>query len=427
MTELVVTSASAAIAFLVLYGAAVIFTLERIGDRFGHGLLRGFLVGWAAPWFLCLVALVLVGLVIIALPDSPAKIAITLLDFVVGSVAVGFACYRTWRAGSDVRGMLALARNTPDRAETVREILWRAVERADVPAVGLCLRAFDKASPESAAVLGWLLGHSVVQDRDWLTTEILNTQLEGGLDELASKGVNEPLVAILDSALRGEKFELVYRVIDGTMNALEAAVPFTDHHGQLMADIGSTTWLVGDYRGTAPRAASVPAQLDYVKGIYGARRKDIWRAILRRGEVKGVESFVTFLCLSAEDTEDRGSIFSIYTDILMDGAPAGILTLKQLRELANSMRFIRLRDRGKAFRHEPDTDGFTLGDPGDLWNDLFLMVVDAAQKSGLADNDIAELAGTYGAYADPDFMRKVRGKDGRLDGIKGVLERILRQ
>jgi hypothetical protein len=135
MTELAVTSASADLAFLVLYGAAVIFTLERIGDRFGQGLTRGFLLRWVAPWFLFLTLLVLISLVVIVLPNDPQKIPAALGIFVVGAIAVSTGCYRTWGAGSEVRRMLSLALSAADSTQAVREILWRAVERADVPAV----------------------------------------------------------------------------------------------------------------------------------------------------------------------------------------------------------------------------------------------------------------------------------------------------
>lgn len=124
----------------------------------------------------------------------------------------------------------------------------------------------------------------------------------------------------------------------------------------------------------------MPAQLDYVKAIYDARRKDIWRAILERREVEGVVSFVSFLCHTAEEIEETLSIDSIYTDILMDGAPAGVLTMKPLRELANSMRHLRIRELGRASRGEPDEVGFSSFEhPDEPWNDLFVMLVDAAQ------------------------------------------------
>jgi len=409
MTELAVTAASAALAFLVLYGAAVMFTLERIGDRFGPTLLPGFLRRRVAGWFVGLASLVLAGLVVIVPPDGPGKLLASLVLFLADSALVALACYRTWRDGSDVRGMLELAHGAADPAQAVREILWQALERADVVTVGLSLRAFDRTSPLRADLLAWLLGHRVLQDRDWLTTEILSAELEGGLDEAGARAVREPLIAILDSALRREQFELVYNVIHETIEALEEAAPFTDSHGQLMVDVGSKTWLVGDYYGTAPRKASVPAQLDYVKGIYSSRLKDIWRAILNRREVEGVESFVSFLCLSAEETEETQFMYSIYTDILMDGAPAGVLTMKPLRDLANSMRHIRLREEGRAFRGEPDEDGLSSFEaPGESWNRLFVLLVDAAQKSGATEHDIEQLVSTYGMASDRDFMRKVK-------------------
>lgn len=409
MTELAVTSASAALAFLVLYGAAVIFTLERIADRFGPALLPGFLLRRVAGRFGGLAVLVLVAFVVIVPPDGPGRIVASFSVFIGGLVLVALASYWTWRDGSDALRMLKLAQSARDPAQAVRELLWRALERADVVTVGLSLRAFERTSPQRADLLRWLLGHRVLQDRDWLTTEILAAELEGGLSEAAAQAVREPLIAILDSALRREQFELVYSVIHKTMRALEEAVQFTDRHGQLMVDVGSTTWLVGDYRGTAPRKASVPAQLDYVKGIYSSRLKDIWRAILNRREVEGVESFVSFLCVSAEETEETPFMYSIYTDILMDGAPAGVLTMKPLRDLANSMRHIRLREMGRASRGEPDEEGFPLmGSPGESWNRLFVLLVDAAQKSGATEDDIGQLASTYGMGGDHDFMQKVK-------------------
>jgi len=324
-------------------------------------------------------------------------------------LVLALASYGTWRDGTDVRLMLGLAQSSADPAQAVREIVWRALGRADVPTVGLSLRTFERTSPMRADLLTWLLGHRVLQDRDWLTTEILLAELEGGLDKAAARAVREPLIAILDSALRREQFELVYNVVNETMEAIETAVPFADDHGQLMVDVGSTIWLVGDYRGTARRKTSVPTQLEYVKGIYGSRQKDVWRAILERCEVQGAESFVSFLVRSAEETEEKLFTYSIYTDILMDGPPAGVLTMRMLQDLANSMRYIRIREEGKASRSEPDEDGFSsFGRPEEPWNHLFFTLVHAAQKAGAIDQDVRELAGTYGVLGDPDFMRKVK-------------------
>jgi hypothetical protein len=101
---------------------------------------------------------------------------------------------------------------------------------------------------------------------------------------------------------------------------------------------------------------------------------------------------------------------------------AGVVTVKSLRDLANSMRHLHLRELGKAERGEPD---FTFGAPGGSWNDLFLRLVQEAQQAGATEDDVAELASTYDAYGDPDFMRKVMRKDGTFDRVKGLLERIL--
>jgi hypothetical protein len=90
---------------------------------------------------------------------------------------------------------------------------------------------------------------------------------------------------------------------------------------------------------------------------------------------------------------------------------AGVVTVKSLRDLANSMRHLHLRELGKAERGEPD---FTFGAPGGSWNDLFLRLVQEAQQAGATEDDVAELA-----------SRKVMRKDGTFDRVKGLLERIL--
>ncbi len=428
MTELAVTSASAALAFLVLYGAAVMFTLERIADRFGPALLTGFLRHGVVGWFAGLAALVLAGLVVIVPPDWSGKLLASLVLFLADSALVALACYRTWRDGSDARGMLELAHRAADPAQAVREILWRALERADVATVGLSLRVFERTSPMRAALLAWLLGHRVLLDRDWLTTEILAAELEGGLDEAAAKAVRDILLPILDSALRREQFDLVYSVTHETMEALELANPFTNSHAQLVTDIGRTIWLIGDYRGAAPRKASLPEQLEYMKMIYTIRRRDIWFALLRRRASDDIARFVHFLCLFAEDTQDGDNVYSLYTDILMDGTPARVLSMKSLRDLANSMRWMRDYEFREASDGAVAKDQFPpLEAPGKKWNGQFVMLVAAAQASGLSDEDIGDLAGTYGVLGDTDFMREVKENKGiwGYGSAKKVLERIL--
>jgi len=428
VTELAVTSASAALAFLVLYGAAVMFTLERIADRFGSALLPGFLRRGVVLRFVALAVLVLVGLVVIALPDSPMKIIASFSVFIVGLLLVALASYWTWRDGSDVLRMLKLAQSATDPAQAVREILWRALERADVVTVGLSLRTFERRSPARADLLTWLLGHRVLQDRDWLTTEILAAELEGGLDEAAAEAVREPLMAILDGALRREQFDLVYRVTHETMEALRLADPFTTDHAQLVTDVGRKIWLIGDYRGTAPRKASLPEQLEYVKMIYTIRRRDIWFALLRRKYTEEVDAFVHFLCLFADDTRDNYNVYSLYTDILMDGGRAGILSVDALRDLANSMRWMRLHELAEASGEgAPDEELSPLEPPGESMNSQFLILVAAALVTGASDDDIAELASTYGIYGDRDFIRRARRHEGvwGYDQAKAALERIL--
>jgi hypothetical protein len=232
---------------------------------------------------------------------------------------------------------------------------------------------------------------------------------------------------ILDSALRREQFDLVYSVTHETMEALELANPFTNSHAQLVADIGRTIWLIGDYRGTAPRKASLPEQLEYMKMIYTIRRRDIWFALLKRGASEDIDAFVHFLCLFAEDTQDGDNVYSLYTDILMDGTPARVLSMKSLRDLANSMRWMRLGEFSEASDGAVAKDQFPpLEAPGKKWNGQFVMLVAAAQASGMSDEEIEDLAGTYGVLGDKDFMREVKENKGiwGYESAKKVLERI---
>jgi hypothetical protein len=163
MTELAVTAASAVLAFLVLYGAAVIFTLERIGDRFSPMLIPGFLARRVAIWFIGLALLVLAGLVVIPL-EGQAKVVPALVLFIASLLVLVFASFATWRSGSHVGVMLAIARGIAHPEQAVREILWRAIDRADVAAVARSLRAFERSPTERADLLAWLLGHRALHD-----------------------------------------------------------------------------------------------------------------------------------------------------------------------------------------------------------------------------------------------------------------------
>jgi hypothetical protein len=244
----------------------------------------------------------------------------------------------------------------------------------------------------------------------------LAAELEGGLDEDAAKAVRDPLMAILESALRREQFDLVYTVAHETMETLRVADPFTIDHAQLMTDVGRTIWLVGDYRGTAPRQAGLPEQLEYMKMIYTIRRRDIWFALLKRRASEDVAAFVHFLCLFAEDTQDGDNVYSLYTDILMDGTSAGVLVVEPLRDLANSMRWMHIREFSKASQGAAEKDEIAPLDPlGKKWNGQFVMLVAAAEASGLSDEDIQDLISTYGVLGDKDFIREVKQNKGSGD------------
>jgi hypothetical protein len=402
--------------------------LERIGDRFGAMLIPGFLLRRVAIWFIGLAALVLAGLVLIPL-EGQARLVPALAVFVASLLMLVIGSFASWRSGGDVGLMLAIARGTLHPEQAVREILWRAIERADVAAVGLSFRTFERTSTGRADLLVWLLGHRELHNNDWLTTEILTAELEGGLDEDSSKAVRDPLIAILDSALRREQFDLVYSVTHETLEALRLADPFTTSHAQLMTDVGRTIWLIGDYRGTAPRRTSLPEQLAYMKMIYTMRRRDIWFALLKRRASEDIASFIHFLCLFAEDTQDGDNVYSLYTDVLMDGTPAGVLAMEALRDLANSMRWMHVGDLSKILEGGGAKDEMPPLDPlGKKWNGQFVMLVAAAKASGLSDQDIEDLISTYGVLGDKHFMREVKENKGiwGYESAKKVFERSLR-
>jgi hypothetical protein len=109
MIELAVTSASSALAVLILYGAAVIFTLQSIGDRFSQALLPTFLLRRTAGWFVSLATLTFVGLTVIALPRTATQIVSALTIFCTSVFLGAVACYATWVTGSRVSTALALA------------------------------------------------------------------------------------------------------------------------------------------------------------------------------------------------------------------------------------------------------------------------------------------------------------------------------
>ena len=337
------TVASAALALLVLYGAALIFLLQTVGDHYSPAIFGPLLRKRAISWAGTLVIIAFAALALVAVPQGlwTNLVSSALLLAAIGVAAT--ACYRTWTTGLDRTNIVSLITELPGSRwqATTQQVIWTALGRGDVETVQLGLRHFDRGSADWVALVTWLMGHHLVRDRDWLKIEILTALLEGGLDQEGAEAVREPLQSLLRQVLDLEDFDAAYEVVHRTMETLREAVPFTGEHAQVMCDVARALWLIGNYQGDAMRAVRIPAQLEYIKSIYGRRRHLIWLSLLERKDAVGIDHFVFCLCITLQDTGATSSAFSLVFDIIVDGMRAGVLSQWAIFELANTVGLIR--------------------------------------------------------------------------------------
>lgn len=337
------TAASAALALLVLYGAALIFLLQTVSDHYSPAIIGLLLRATALRWAGILAVIALAAFALIAAPSSWER-DLASGGLLVAAIAVAaVACYRSWTAGIDRQRVVRLISQLSEgrRLAAAQQFIWIALLRGDVETVQCGLRLFPLGTEDWAGLMSWLMGNRGFQDRAWLKMEILGSVVNAGLDKKGATAVHGLLKDLLGDSLDQDDFGVAEEIVQKVMFAVGRATPFTQDHGQVMCDIARGIWLIGDYRGEAPRHARIGGQLDSLKSIYEVRRKDLWRALLERQDVKGIDHSVAFLCVTVQDAGAVDAAFSLVFDIIADGVPRGVLTSSSIFELANMVGFVR--------------------------------------------------------------------------------------
>ncbi len=412
------TAATAALALLVLYGAALIFLLQTVSDHYSPVIFGPLLRKSALPWAVVLVVIALAAFTVSGFPQTVWADPVAGALLLAAMVAAAMACYKTWTTGTDRRRIVGLISGLPSdhRQSTTRQVLWTALARGDVETVRLALRLFRRGTTDWEDLITWLLGHHLVRDRDWLESEVLSALLDGGLDAEAAQAVNTPLQALLREVLDHEDFDAAYAVVDQTMTVLRKARPFTNPHGQVMCDLARTLWLIGDYRGDAPRAVRIPSQLGNMKSIYGVRRRAIWQSLVRQSDAAGSDAFVAFLCIAIQDTDAASSAFPLVFDIIADGMRAGVLSQQSIFELASMVGWHR--------RRAADSTG-DCGLPADEWGSLVADLAYALLAVGASDDDIDHMLTNAGPLPRGKQLTVSRGLGELDEALLARLDKIL--
>jgi hypothetical protein len=396
MTEVATTAAAGELGLLVLYGAILVFGLQQIGERYGTAFLGTFLVRRVIGWTVALWLTSAAGLALIAAPNGLGKDIASVFVLTTGIVLAALAAYRTMArdvTAEVILGLIPLLSRS-SRAAALEGALWRATGRGDRITTAAILRSPDGVADE-ADLIEWLLGHSSIGLPDWLVIEIARSILRPPLDSSRADGLRGSVIGLLDRVLSTDRVKLAIELVNDVMELLEVAAPFAKAHGQLMLDVGRTIWRVGNYSGDAPRTVAVPEQLEFLKGVYAARRVDIWTGIASRRDKDGAAAFVAFLCLTIEDTASSDDAYNLILDMVGFGNEQILLESHELHELANVMRHIPFRWR-EGYDHVVDQEG---------WDLAFRAVLETGARLGLADEELLELAGTYGAYARDDLWK----------------------
>jgi hypothetical protein len=361
-----------------------------------------------------LAAIALAAFALIAVPSSWGRDLASGGLLVAAIVVAATACYRTWTVGIDRERVVRLISKLADgrRLAAAEQFIWTALVRGDVETVQCGLRLFPLGTDDWAGLMSWLMGNRGFQDRTWLKMEILSSVLHDGLDQKGARAVHELLKDLLSDSLDQDDIGVAEEIVVKVMSALRRAAPFTQDHGQVMCDLARAIWLIGDYRGEAPRNAHVAGQLDYLKSIYEVRRKDLWRTLLERNDIEGIDHFVAFLCITVQDTGAVDAAFSLVFDIIADGVPRGVLTSESVFELANMVGFVR---RGAI----TVVDDQTLST--DMWDGIIADLAYALVAIATPDDDIQRML-TNAGHALLDNPAVVSPGLGELD--EAVLVRL---
>ncbi len=418
---MITTAAASTLALLVLYGAALVVLLQTISDRYNAAILAPLLRRGALPWVTAQAAIALGAFALLGVPiPSTAKAILAGVLLTAGVILATVGCYRTWLLAGDRDqvaksvGDLAAAR----RLGASREIVWNAIRRSDVEMVRVALRMFQRETPEQLELLTWLLGHRPLVNREWLSLELLGAIVGEGLDEPQAKTARDPLIALLRQNLDQEDMPVAYEIMHRTMRALAEGEKFTDAHGQLLLDVARGIWLVGDHMGEAPRTTHIPSQLEYLKSIYSSRRRDVFHALIKRKDRAGLSSFVTFVCLSLEDTNETGSAYSLLWDIADDGHEVGILEPQAIMEVGNAIGHLRMREL---------RNGETTEILAESWDDLAVQLVRDLIDLDVSDDDIHHMLGNYGYFVRPGNLAVKTNSGGRSDASERRLRRVLQK
>lgn len=391
------TAAASTLALLVLYGAALIFLLQTISDRYTPTIFGQLLRRNALGWAISLGVLALASFVLIGLPVASVTREIVATSLLVAGIAVcGAACYRTWMIGTDRDQVFRAVRHLrPDRRPSVvQEIAWSAIGRSDLETLRLAAQTFPYGSSSQVDLIMWILGHHPLENREWLVSELLRALFQAELDSAVAASIDDPVVTLLNETLGRDDYKNAYDITDRTMRAIRSAPEFGRDHGQLMLDVGRSIWRVGDSTGDVARVASIPGRLEFLKTIYYVRRRDIYNELLNRGDAAAMTIYVAFLCLMVDDNNEDDDAYSHLYDIAVDAHQAKVLSPEAIQDLGNLAGHIRRRVLSDS--EDKAKDAWW---DAEAWDGLIVKLVVAQIELGVSDGDIRHMLANYGYFS----------------------------
>jgi hypothetical protein len=232
------------------------------------------------------------------------------------------------------------------RSQALRDVIWNAIQRADVVSAEAAIGHINDAGFERSAFLAWIMGQPVLLDSSWFPVIVLKAVLVNPFDESGAQELSPILKRMLVRALDQAAFGTAEEIVRGVMAALATAPIFTDAHANLLYEVGFACWNLGESGASKPRNAPLPHQLDGVQALFMSGLRTGVHRVLEHGSTSEVEELswvVEYLLYETEEAGGSQWFMARVHDLMTDGQARKALSPQVLHNLANGLGVLRRR------------------------------------------------------------------------------------
>lgn len=330
-------SATASIVtLLALYFAVLIFAVQHVSDRYSPALNTPLLIRHASiPLAILFILAVLTILLSVGGQLAKVVVMVALLTSLGGS-------YYLWSRLGDGEQIASLLHTLPTRRResAVQEVLWNAAQRANPRVAAVALGVFPVGTSEQDRILRWLTEYREVLATEWMTRELINVLLPSGVTDRHGEEPSRTLRVLFADSLDREDYERALMILDGVMEALARAQPWTSAEAELLYGFGFALWNVGQPGESMARGTSIPPRLRNLQSLFHPRLRQVWSHLRALGDPEAAELYAQVLGALAAHTGDGFMLTRLY-EVMEEGFQDGLWKEQALHQLAVDLRSTR--------------------------------------------------------------------------------------